>query len=365
MALPPIEILPEYGEVRDDAQLDWTRLRDYLRGKLPGAEGAMEVRQFRGGSSNLTYLLRFEGGPEWVVRRPPFGTIPVGAHDMAREYRVLSRIWQTFKPAPRAWLFCEDTSVIGAPFFVMERRVGIVIKNRQPLPPELGDDPATFRALSEGLIDTLADLHAIDYEAAGLGGLGKPDGFLKRQITGWMARWEKAKTREIPLMNRLGDWFLEHMPAPQKPVILHNDFYLHNIMLDFHDPGRVVGVFDWEMATLGDPMVDLGTALGYWRDRTDVELLAVADVEPHTMRPGFLSREQIAERYACRSGRDLSALPFYIGWAHWKTATVGEQLYARYLSGATTDPRFEVIGKTTPALAEAAARVASQLGFSA
>jgi len=360
-----IEILPEYGEVRADAQLDWKKLADYLHGKLPGVDGGMSVQQFRGGSSNLTYLLRFASGQEWVVRRPPFGTIPVGGHDMAREYKVLSRIWQSFKPAPRAWLFCDDTSVIGAPFFVMERRVGIVIKNRQPLPTELGDKPETFRAISEGFIDTLGDLHGVDYIAAGLADLGKPDGFLKRQITGWMARWEKAKTREVPLMNRLGDWFLEHMPAPQKPVILHNDFYLHNLMLDLRDPGKVVGVFDWEMATLGDPMVDLGIALAYWRDQTDVELLAIADTEPHTMRPGFLSRDQIAERYARKTGRDLSALPFYIAWAHWKTATVGEQLYARYLSGATTDPRYEIIGKTTPVLAQAAARVAGPLGFSA
>lgn len=357
-----LDIAAEYGEVRDEEQLDWRKLADYLRHILPGADAPMEVKQFRGGSSNLTYLLRF-GEQEWVVRRPPFGPLPAGGHDMAREYRVLSRVWQAFKPAPRAMVFCEDPSIIGAPFFVMERRVGIVMKNRQPVPAELGDDPETFKRISEGFIDTLADLHGVDYEKIGLGTLGKPDGFLRRQITGWMDRWEKAKTREVPLMNKLGAWFLDHMPPAQPPTLLHNDFYLHNVMLDAKQPGRIVGVFDWEMSTLGDPLVDLGTALGYWRERSDVELLAYAEVEPHTLKRGFLSRDELAHRYAKRTGRDVSNLAFYQAWAHWKTATVGEQIYVRYVRGQTTDPRFALIGQSTPALAEAAARVASRLGF--
>ena len=171
-----IDLTVEYGDVREEEQLDWPKLIAHLREqKLPGADAPLEIKQFRGGSSNLTYLLRF-GDQEWVVRRPPFGPLPVGGHDMAREFRVLSRVWQAFKPAPRAMLFSDDISIIGAPFFVMERRDGIVFKNRQPVPAELGDDPATFKAISEGFIDTLADLHAVDYEKIGLGGLGKPDG---------------------------------------------------------------------------------------------------------------------------------------------------------------------------------------------
>ena len=153
------------------------------------------------------------------MRRPPFGPLPVGGHDMGREYRVLSRLWEVFKPAPRGMLYSDDASIVGAPFFVMERRTGIVIKNRQPLPAELGNDPATFRAMSQGFIDTLADLHGVDYKSIGLGTLGKPDGFLKRQITGWMARWEKAKTREVPLMEKLGAWFLDNMPVSPPPVL--------------------------------------------------------------------------------------------------------------------------------------------------
>ena len=246
--------------------LDWPKLQAYLREHdVPGADTAMEVKQFRGGSSNLTYLLRFADGHQWVVRRPPFGPLPPSAHDMAREYRVLSRLWEGFAAAPRAIVLCEDPSIIGAVFFVMERREGAVIKNRHPLPPEIDAKPETFRRISESLIDTLADLHAADYEKIGLGGLGRPEGFLQRQITGWMGRWEKAKTREVPLMEKLGTWFLEHMPAAQKPVLLHNDFYLHNVMFKAGDSGKVVGVFDWEMSTLGDPMIDLGLTIGYWR----------------------------------------------------------------------------------------------------
>ena len=358
-----LDLTVEYGDVRAEEQLDWPKLVAWLREHdLPGVDAQPEVKQFRGGSSNLTYLLRF-GDCEWVVRRPPFGPLPVGGHDMAREFRVLSRIWEAFKPAPRAMLFSDDTSIIGAPFFVMERREGIVFKNRQPVPEELGDDPATFKAISEGFIDTLADLHAVDYGKVGLGGLGKPEGFVKRQITGWMERWHRAKTEEVPLMDRLGAWYLEHMPAPLKPVILHNDFYLHNIMLDRKNPGQINGVFDWEMSTLGDPMVDLGIALGYWRERVDVEVAKLSDIEPHTFKAGFQSRAEMLQRYAKRTGRDVSSFPFYLSWALWKNATVVQQIYVRYVRGQTSDPRFAQLGPHPPALALAAARYASQWGF--
>ena len=360
-----IEIVPEFGDVRAEEELDWRKLADYLRDKLPGADAPMTVKQFRGGSSNLTCVLRF-GDREWVMRRPPFGPLPVGGHDMGREYKVLSRLWEVYKPAPRGMLFSDDISIVGAPFFVMERRSGIVIKNRQPLPEELGTDPATYRSLSQGFIDTLADLHRVDYPAIGLSSLGKPDGFLKRQITGWMGRWEKAKTREVPLMEKLGAWFLENMPPSPPPALIHNDFYLHNIMIGSDSPGNVVGVFDWEMSTIGDPMVDLGISIGYWREKSDPEeLLATSQGEAHTLRPGFMSRDELVNRYSSRTGRDVSRIPFYWAWAHWKTATVVEQIYVRYVRRQTTDPRFAMMGPFAPALAIGAAQVASRLGFKA
>ncbi|HXD91515.1 MAG TPA: phosphotransferase family protein, partial [Candidatus Binataceae bacterium] len=223
--------LPEFSDVTAEEQLDWGKLVAYLRAhQVAGAELPLAVKQFRGGHSNLTYLLRFGDAQEWVVRRPPFGPLPPGGHDMAREYRVLSRLWESFPQSPRAILFCDDPAIIGAPFFVMERKAGFTIPNRRPLDPQIRTDPKTFRAMSEGMIEALANLHRVDYEAIGLAGLGKPDGFLRRQIVGWMDRWEKAKTDEVPVMNKLGAWFLENMPAPQKPVLLHNDFYLHNVM---------------------------------------------------------------------------------------------------------------------------------------
>jgi aminoglycoside phosphotransferase (APT) family kinase protein len=358
-----IEIVPEYGDVREEEELDWKKLADYLRDKIPGADAPLTVKQFRGGSSNLTYLLRF-GDTEWVMRRPPFGPLPVGGHDMGREYRVLSRLWEVFKPAPRGMLFSDDVSIIGAPFFVMERRSGIVIKMRQPLPAELPSDPASFRAISEGFIDTLADLHSVDYEAIGLGTLGRPDGFVKRQITGWMQRWERAKTREVPLMERLGAWFLDNLPVSPPPALIHNDFYLHNIMLGADNPGDVVGVFDWEMSTIGDPLIDLGTSMNYWREKSDPqELLVTSQGEAHTMLPGFLTRDQLLHRYSKRTGRDIAQIPYYWAWAHWKTATVVEQIYVRYVRGQTTDPRFALMGPMAPALALAAARVAAKVGF--
>ena len=361
--MPEPEVMPEFGEVRDEERLEWSKLADYLRDKLAGADQPLHVFQFRGGHSNLTYLLRF-GETEWVMRRSPFGPLPVGGHDMGREYRVLSRLWQAFEPAPHAMLYCEDSSIIGAPFFIMERRRGTLIRMREPMPPQLGDDPATFRRISEGFIDTLADLHAVDFEQVGLGDLGRPAGFLERQIQGWMQRWKEAKTREVPLMERLGAWYLENMPEAQAPTILHNDFFLHNMMLDAQDPGKVVGVFDWEMSTLGDPMIDLGISLAYWRDRTDPpDLSGTHHVEALTLKPGFMTREELAERYAKKTGRDLSRLAYFRSWAHWKNATVVEQIYARYARGQTSDPRFAPMSMGAPALAVAAARVAAQLGF--
>jgi aminoglycoside phosphotransferase (APT) family kinase protein len=361
----PTAPLPEYTEVRDEDRFDTGPLREYLRDKLPGAERPFELMQFRTGSSNLTYLLRI-GGDEWVLRRPPRGPVAPTANDMAREFRILSRLWRAFYPAPRAMFFCDDSAIIGAPFYVMERRKGAVVTLRQPFPSALqGHPPATYRQMAEAFIDTLADLHAVDYQAIGLGNFGKPEGFLQRQITGWMGRWEKAKTQEVPLMKRLADWFLEHQPLPQPPVILHNDFYLHNVMFDTPFPGRIVAVLDWEMASLGDPMIDLGTALNYWRDPDDdAELLALSEGHPHTaITPGMLRREQMAQRYARRTGRDIGAFPYYLALAYWKYATVVEQLYLRYHRGLTTEPRFANYQKYAPVLSREAAKVAAPLGF--
>jgi aminoglycoside phosphotransferase (APT) family kinase protein len=353
----------EYAEVRAEDDFDRERLATYLRGRIPGAEATLEVRQFRGGHSNLTYLLRL-GASEWVMRRPPHGVLPKSAHDMGREFRVLSRLWEEFPPAPRALWFCDDLAILGVPFFIMERRRGIVIRKREPLPAVLANSAAAMRRVSAAFVDALADLHRVDYERIGLGGLGRPDGFLARQVRSWMDRWERAKTREVPLMNRLGAWFAANLPPAQPPTLIHNDFFLHNVMIADGDPGRVVAVLDWEMSTLGDPLVDLGIALAYWRDRSDpAELLALNPDENHTLREGFMTRAELAERYARRTGRDLSAIDFHVAWAHWKTATVVEQLYARYARGDTTDERYATMVNEAPVLARAAAAKLAAFGF--
>jgi len=353
----------DYGDVRADERFDSERLADYLHSRLPDTAGNLEVAQFRGGHSNLTYLLRI-GGREWVMRRPPHGPLPPGGHDMAREYRVLSRLADAYEPAPRALLICDDPEIIGAPFFIMERRRGIVLRKREPIPPLLAASPDVLRRISLGFIDALADLHRVDYERIGLGGLGRPDGFFARQVKGWMDRWERAKTREVPLMNRLGAWFAANLPAAQPPAILHNDFFLHNVMIDDGDYSRVSAVLDWEMSTLGDPMVDLGIALAYWRDPGDPpSLLALNPTDNHTLTPGFLNRAELVERYSNRSGRDIAMVDFYVAWAFWRTATVIEQLYARYARGLTIDERFATMGVEAPVLADTAAQIARRLGF--
>ncbi len=352
----------EYSEVRAEDEFDRRRLAEYLRDRLPGAEGPLEVRQFRGGHSNLTYLIRC-GAAEWVMRRPPHGELPKSAHDMGREYRVLSRLREEYAPAPRAMLYCDDAAIIGAPFFIMERRRGVVIRKREPLPAVLANSPEACARASLAFIDALADLHRVDYERIGLDGLGRPEGFLGRQVKGWMERWERAKTREVPLMNRLGAWFVEHLPSAMPPTLIHNDFFLHNVMLA-DDLACVAAVLDWEMSTIGDPMVDLGIALAYWRDRSDpAELLALNPAENHTLRAGFMTRAELVERYARRSGRDVSGIDFHIAWAYWKTATVVEQLYARYARGDTTDERYAVMVNEAPVLARAAAAKAARFGF--
>ena len=245
-------------DVRAGEQLDWTRLTAWLRERLPacgvpGLDVSREptVAQFPGGHSNLTYLVRF-GDTDIVVRRPPFGPVAPTAHDMAREFRWLSAMHRVFPLAPRPYLLCEDTSVIGAVFYAMERRRGIVVRVEEP--PALAN-PAARTRLSGALIDTLADLHAIDVNANGLQTLGKPAGFVERQVRGWTERWQRSRTDALPEMDALATWLREHLPGdPASPSVVHGDFKLDNVMLDPDDVGRLVAVFDWEMSALGDPL---------------------------------------------------------------------------------------------------------------
>jgi len=347
--------------VRPSEQLDWTRLTAYLRERLRSCEIAgldlsreMEVAQFPGGHSNLTYLVRF-GDAELVLRRPPFGPVAPTAHDMAREYRWLAAVHPVFPHAPRPYLLCDDPRVIGSIFYVMERRRGIVVRHDEP--PELADRPAARRRVSETLVDTLGDLHAIDVAAHGLAGLGKPAGFVERQVRGWTERWQRSKTTELPEMEALAEWLSARLPPdPVRPAIVHGDFKLDNVMLDAGDVGRIVAVFDWEMSALGDPLVDLGILLAYWAataapGQRDA-LTAVTD------RPGWLTHDEIVDRYAARTGRDVSTIRFYETFAVFKVAVVIQQIFYRFQSGQTDDPRFASFANRVAYLARQAASLA-------
>jgi aminoglycoside phosphotransferase (APT) family kinase protein len=340
--------------VRASENLDWERLAEYLRRELALPEAApLEVRQFPGGHSNLTYLVKF-GDQEFVLRRPPFGPVPPRAHDMARESRVLAAVHPHFPLAPKPLLLCEDTAVIGSVFYVMERRRGVIIRTEEP--PELADDAALRSRISETIVDTLADLHAIDVAAHGLDSLGKPAGFVARQIRGWTERWHGAKTSPIEEMESLAGWLEQRIPPdPSRPAIVHGDYKLDNVMLAEGQLDKLAGVFDWEMSAIGDPLVDVGILLCYWVHVAGAGDPAVAGV---TMRPGWFGREQILERYAARAHASLDGIALYEVFAVFKLAVVIQQIYARYVRGQTDDPRFASLGERVTVLARIATELA-------
>lgn len=339
--------------VRTSENLDWPRLADYLKTNLP-VTGDMHVEQFPGGHSNLTYLLRFDG-EELVLRRPPFGPVPPRAHDMAREYRVLQAVHPHFPLAPRPYLLCEDTAVIGSVFYVMERRRGLTIRTSEP--PPIAGNVDLRRRISGSVVDTLADLHAIDVAAHGLDTLGKPAGFVARQIRGWTERWHAAKTSDVPDMESLAAWLEQHVPADiTRPTLVHGDYKLDNVMFDAAQPDRLAGVFDWEMSAIGDPLVDVGILLCYWVHVASANDDAIATV---TTAEGWFGRDQILERYATRSGRNVESIALYEVFAVFKLAVVIQQIYARYVRGQTDDPRFAGLGERVTTLA----RIASELAY--
>lgn len=342
----PSDVAP----VRPDEQLDASVVAGYLRGRLPESDRPLEILQFPGGHANLTYLLRF-GDREYVLRRPPLGPIAPRSHDMVREYRALAALGPYFAPAPRVFVLCEDPAVIGAPFFVMERRHGLVV--RRTMPPEIADEPAVRRRIGEAAIDTLADLHAVPVAGTPVAALGKPVGFVERQIRGWADRWQRAKTEELAAMDTLAEWLIARIPPANRATVVHNDFKLDNMMLDARDPGHVVAVLDWDMTTLGDPLIDVGTLLGYWPEANDPpERLAIA-MQP-TYLDGFPTRAEIVARYAARSGRDLGAIGFFETFALFKLAVVLQQIYVRFVRGQTKDERFAAMGESVKRLAEIA-----------
>lgn len=348
-------------DVRTDEQLDQLSLAAYLHGKVPDSEKPLSIRQFGGGAANLTYLLQY-GEPdadtmtEYVLRRPPLGPVAKSAHDMSREYRVLSVLYQAFPLAPRAFLYCEDPEIIGADFFIMERRNGVVI--RQSIPADLYvDKPDAPRLMSAALIDALADLHAVDYASLGLETLGRPLGFVDRQIEGWYKRWHAAKENDLALMDELYRWLKNNQPQHAIASLVHNDYKLDNTMLDRSDPSKLVAIFDWDMCTLGDPLCDLGALLCYWSEPSDPAYYKNASMMP-VDNPNFMTRAELVERYANRSGRDVSNIHFYHALGLYRLVVIVAQIYIRYARGQTQDQRFATFGERIPLLLQAAHDVA-------
>jgi aminoglycoside phosphotransferase (APT) family kinase protein len=340
--------------VRTGEELDLSRLEPFLRSHFPDATGALSVAQFPSGHSNLTYLVRLGDG-QMVLRRPPFGSKVKTAHDMSREYRVLSKLHLAYAQAPKALLYCEDASVLGCPFYLMQRIQGVILR-RDP-PEGLGTNAETARQLSEAFVDDLARLHGLDYTAIGLADLGKPQGYLDRQVKGWIDRYRGSQTHELPEVESLSIWLNEQKPGEASCALIHNDYKYDNIVLDPADITRIVGVLDWEMCTIGDPLTDLGTALAYWVDPQDPDELKQIRWGPTTL-PGTMTRSELVCRYAQTTGRDVSNMIFYRVLALFKVAVIIQQIYYRYHEGLTKDTRFASMPKVIKIILRAALRSA-------
>ncbi|MDA3040844.1 MAG: phosphotransferase [Actinomycetota bacterium] len=361
---PFVDVPPaETAEVRPGEQLDWAAIEAHLRTNLPAdvdTSGAFAVEQFPNGAANLTYLVAFGDQTELVLRRPPFGTIAPGAHDMKREYKVLSKLWPFFDKAPRALLFCDNRTVAGSDFFVMERRRGEVI--RGVVPADMRNAPSIGKRLGFALADTVAEFHLLDPEACGLADLGRPDGFVERQVSGWRKRWDLvADPRHDATMTGLHRRLASSVPPTQRVSFVHNDLKLDNCMFAAGDPDTVVAFFDWDMTTIGDPLIDFGTLMNYWPDPADSTDVKRASHDGMTLM-GLPSRSEMATRYGERTGFDLAHLAWYEAFAQWKTAVVVQQLHHRWKVGDSTDERMATIADTLPLLEATADGLLSDIG---
>jgi aminoglycoside phosphotransferase (APT) family kinase protein len=349
-----INHIDQAAPTRSGEEIDIARLEEYLAEYLPPTKCPLIVEQFPSGFSNLTYLLKW-GDDEFVLRRPPIGNVVKSAHDMGREYRVLSQLCEVYSPAPKPLLFCEDEKILGDKFYVMERLQGVILRQSNT-PQELKKSPTLVANLCKSFIENLALLHKIDYQAAGLEDLGHPEGYAERQVTGWVKRYAKAKTDNYFEIEKLGSWLVENIPVDSAPALIHNDYKYDNLVLDPDDLTNILGVLDWEMATIGNPLMDLGTTLAYWVEPADPPEEQALAFGP-TAIDGSFSRAQLVEHYAHNADTELPAMIFYYCFGLFKLAVIVQQIYARYAAGKTKDPRFANLNKRVELLGKTGVRV--------
>lgn len=344
--------------VRKGEELDLSVLELFLRRNIESLpEAPLEILQFSAGHSNLTYQLKV-GEWEAVLRRPPLGPVAPKAHDMKREHFIISELHPYFPPAPKPFLFSEDETIVGSPFFIMERKHGLVFNTS--FPEGIQATKENGWKLSEIMVDKLVDLHSIPYQETGLAAISKPEGFMERQVNGWISRYLRAKTDDIPEVEPLLQWLSKNVPAGGESTIIHYDYKLNNAMMN-ESLTEMVGLFDWEMTTVGDPLADLGVAMGYWTENADpAPLRAGIGKPPVTVNEGFMTRKQFIEAYAKKSGRDLSNMDFYLTFAYFKLAVICQQIYYRFKKGQTNDTRFSQFNTYVRSLVTHAASIAGK-----
>lgn len=341
--------------VRKGEELNLAVLEGFLRESIQNLPNSpLEILQFSAGHSNLTYQIKM-GDWEAVLRRPPLGPVAPKAHDMEREYKILSELNPVYSAAPKPLLFSNQLELVGSPFFIMERKRGVVIDTTFPEGIQVTKE--LCQKISELMVDKLVELHSINYKETRLTGLSKPEGFMERQVHGWIGRYDRAKTEEIDTVESLRKWLIDNIPLKHEAAIIHYDYKFNNMM--FNDSlTEMVGLFDWEMTTVGDPLADLGVALGYWIQEDDPEDFQIGMGSNLTCQDGFFTREQIIERYAQKSGRDITNMNFYLTFAYFKLAVICQQIYYRYKKGQTSDLRFANLNEKVKVLINHATTIA-------
>jgi len=340
-------LVDEAGKIREGEELDVTAVDAFLKAQNVTAEGPLSVRQFPGGASNLTYLLHYDN-VEFILRRPPFGRKAKSAHDMAREAKVLQALKPVYPYVPNVVALCQDEAVMGCDFYVMERMRGFVI--RKDFPKEMQFSPEQARKLCFNLFDRLIELHQVDVEKAGLTHLGKGEGYVKRQVEGWNNRFRQARTPDVSDCEQVMSWLEQKMPEKDVAIrMIHNDYKLDNVLVNPDDPTQVVGVLDWEMATLGDPMMDFGIAVSYWVQSDDDAFSQASRLQPSNY-PGMPSRAEIIAYYSEKTGWKVDNFDFYMIFGLFRLAAISQQIYYRYYHGQTKDQRFAGFAQVTKVL---------------